>query len=385
VACWNNAFYIGTLAGYNLNPTLKTSSSKRVQNSSFDKSILLATTALVIVGLFAIAEASSPLALKDFSDQFYFVKKQIPFALLGFLGLFFASIISYKVWEKMATLLFFCAILLMLLVFVPGIGANYQGASRWLNLGFTSMQPSEFLKLAFIFYIAKVASKKKRFFSYLFPIAISVLLIMLQPDLGTSTLFSLVWLVQVFVSGVNLLVLLISGGGGVLVGWGLIIASEYRLARLKSFVAQLSSPLEGSYHTKQILLALGSGGLFGVGLGNSLQKHLFLPETATDSIFAILAEEVGFFGAFLVILAIGFLVVRCLRVAKRSPDQFSKIVVVGVASWIFFQTLLNIGSMVALVPLTGVPLPFISYGGSAIVSLLFGIGVVLNVSKQDKY
>jgi cell division protein FtsW len=205
---------------------------------------------------------------------------------------------------------------------------------------------------------------------------------MLQPDLGTTMIIAVISMSQIFISGVNLFYFV----GAVIAGVGasllLILTSEYRKARLLTFLQQNGDPLGRDYHIRQILYALGAGGFFGVGLGQSKQKFLFLPETATDSIFAIIAEEIGFVGASLIIFTFIFFTLRILKIAQKAPDRFSQVFAVGIAAWIGGQVFLNLGSMVAVVPLTGIPLPFISYGGNALVSILSGIGILLNISKH---
>ena len=350
----------------------------------YDRQILVLSLALTLFGIIAIANASSPIAIRDFSDKFYFAKQQIFAALIGIILLFIVSKINYKFWEKYAPFLFFAAILILILVLIPGLGISALGAQRRIYLGPASFQPSEFLKLALAIYIAKVASRKKKIASYLFPIFLSAVLIMMQPDLGTTLVVVGIGIAQMFVAGVNLfhLGLFMAGGGGV-VGL-LIFLSDYRRERLLTFLEQTRDPLDKSYHIRQILIALGSGGLFGVGLGNSRQKFLFLPETATDSIFAVLAEELGFIGSSVIVLVFAYFTYRGIRIAMRAPDDFGKILAVGLVAWIGGQAFFNIAAMVALVPLSGIPLPFISFGGSSLIAILVACGILLNISKHGK-
>ena len=205
---------------------------------------------------------------------------------------------------------------------------------------------------------------------------------MLQPDLGTALIIAVVTFSQLYISGLPILNLFYIGFGGVIASLLLIIGSAYRRSRLLTFLHPINDVLGRSYHITQILYALGSGGLLGVGLGQSRQKYLFLPEAATDSIFAVISEEIGFVGAFIVILLFIFFIARCIKIVKTAPDKFSFILALGITSWLASQTLINLNSIVVLTPLTGVPLPFFSYGGSSIISILIAIGILLNISRH---
>ena len=351
---------------------------------TFDKKFLVLTLLLTLVGLIALTDASAPLAQRSFSDKFFFIKQQLVWAFFGVVSLFVISKVNYKFWEKIASLLFFASLFTLLLVFVPNIGAKFLGARRWVILGPLTFQPSEFIKLTLAVYIAKLATRDKKLFAYLLPIILSSFLIMLQPDLGTTIVVVGMAMVQIFVSGIPLAFFALTLAGGLILGIVLIIFSDYRRERLLTFFYETRDPLDKSYHIRQILLALGSGGLFGVGLGHSRQKYLFLPETATDSIFAVISEEVGFLGAALLILVFIYFIIRGLKIARRAPDRFSQILAIGIVSWIGGQTFLNISSMLALVPLTGIPLPFFSYGGSSLVTILIACGILLNISRYGK-
>lgn len=350
----------------------------------YDKHIFVLTLTLTLIGIIAITGASAPVAVRDFSDKFFFAKQQIFAACIGIILLFITSKVKYIFWEKYASIFFLATIVILVLVLIPGLGISALGAQRRIYLGPASFQPSEFLKLTLALYIAKVTAKKKKISSYLFPIFLSGILIMLQPDLGTTLIVVGIGIVQMFIAGVNFyyyILFLISGSG--LVGL-LVYFSDYRRERLLTFLEQTRDPLGKSYHIRQILIALGSGGLFGVGLGNSRQKYLFLPETATDSIFAVIAEELGFIGSGLIILAFAYFIFRGIKIALSAPDDFSRVLSGGIVAWIGGQAFLNVASMVAIVPLTGIPLPFISYGGSSLIAILIGCGILLNISKYAK-
>lgn len=349
-----------------------------------DKRLFFLTILLTFLGLIAIADASAPLAVKNYSDKFYFARQQLFWALVGFGAMLTVSKIHYSFWSKVATPFFAGSVFTLFLVFIPGLGINVLGASRWINLGPLSFQPSELVKLSMSIYLAKVYSKELSLSAYFVPVLIVAGLIMLQPDLGTTAIIVGFSMVQIFISGVSIIKFFGAGLLGLVGTVLLILTSDYRRERLMTFLKISHDPLDEGYHIRQILLALGSGGLWGVGLGQSRQKFLFLPETATDSIFAIIAEEIGFIGASFFIALFVFLILRGINIAKNSPDRFSFLLATGITSWIGIQVFLNIASMVALVPLTGIPLPFISYGGSSLVITLVGVGILMNISKYAK-
>ena len=358
-------------------------SVKRKKTSGFDKNLLVITFILVIVGIIFMADASAPKAIKDFGDKYYFVRQQLLWLGVGLVLMVFTSVINYKIWEKWAVIIFFFSLFSLVAVLIPGIGVSLLGARRWINIFGVSFQPSEFAKLALAIYLAKVAAKGKRLSAFFLPLIAVSIITMLQPDLGTTIIIVAIAMIQIFISGINLLYMF---GAVIFLGISamvLILTSDYRRDRLFTYLEQTTDPLGKGYHIRQILYALGSGGFLGVGLGQSMQKHLFLPETATDSIFAVIAEEIGFLGASFFIFLFVFLIFRIMKISKGAPDVFGKVLAMGISGWFGAQIILNVSSMVVLVPLTGIPLPFISYGGSAIVSNLIAIGVLLNISKKS--
>jgi len=291
---------------------------------------------------------------------------------------------DYNQLRKSASFLFLFALGFLAAVLI--IGQTTHGTTGWLRFGPLGFQPVELVKIILIIVLAKFLSRTD--FSAARSIIMSLVftailfgLVMLQPDLGTTIIIAVMGLIQIFVSDVNLLHL----AGAIVVGTistaGLIFLSPYRRARLDTYLEASSDPLGKSYHIRQVLMALGSGGIFGVGLGASRQKYLFLPESSTDSIFAVIAEELGLLGAVLIIVLFAYFFLKGIAIARNSPDRFSKVLSVGITVWIAGQAFLNIAAMVALVPLTGIPLPFISYGGSSLVMILAACGILLNVSK----
>jgi len=348
---------------------------------STNRNLFILVLALLFLGLVFIADASSPQALSLFNDKFYFLKSQLIWAGIGIAAFLVASKVHYTFWEKIATPLFLLSIILLLLVLIPGLGFTALGARRWIPLGFFSIQPSEVVKLTLCIFLAKVASKKKGPVSFFLPLASVIALIMLQPDLGTSLVIAAMAFSQIFVSNTNLWYFFGALGGGAIATLGLILISPYRKERLLTFFETTRDPLGKGYHIRQILIALGSGGVTGVGLGASRQKYSFLPESSTDSIFAVIAEELGLLGATAIILLFSYFVFLGLKIAKNAPNVFSSVLATGITAWIGGQAFLNIASMVALVPLTGIPLPFMSYGGSSLVMILTACGILLNISK----
>lgn len=322
-------------------------------------------------------------AARDFGDKWYYLKLQSGWATIGLAGFFFISRFRYQKLEKLSTILLPVSLLLLLLVLIPGLGSKFLGARRWLNLGLFSFQPAELAKLTLAIYFSSLLKKTSRFWPFIFILGVTSLLTMLEPDLGTTLILIGSGVITYFGSGGQLRYLgLTIPVLGVLLGI-LIVISPYRLSRLKTFFDHSRDPLGSSYHIRQVLLSLGSGGVFGVGLGQSKQKYEFLPEATTDSIFAVIGEELGLVGGlaiiatFLVFMRQGFLI------AASAPDRFGANLALSLTSWISLQALVNLGAMVAIIPLTGVPLPFISYGGSSLVLVLLASGILVNIARQS--
>jgi len=338
--------------------------------------------ALTVFGIIMVGNASVVKAFQDFSDKFYYLRLQIYWAVIGLAGFFFASIFDYKHFSKIAVPLMVFVLISLVLVLIPGLGSQVLGARRWLNFGGFRFQPSELAKLAFILYLSLFFSKKRHLMPFLVILSILVGLVMMQPDLGTTVVLAATGLVVYFASGAPLLIIGLLGATGILAGTGLILSSSYRKERLLTFLNPGRDPLGASYHIRQILIALGSGGLFGVGLGQSRQKYEYLPEVTTDSIFAVIGEELGFLGGIILIGVFLFLIWRGIKIAKEAPDDFGRLLAIGIVAWVGFQTIINLASMVALVPLTGIPLPFISYGGTSLILTLTAMGILVSISRQ---
>lgn len=349
---------------------------------------------LLSVGMIMLSSASAVLSFQKFGTPYYYVTHQLLFGLLPGLALLFgASRIDYHVWRGIALPFLLVSIGLLILVFLPGIGYEYGGARRWVHLGPLLFQPSELVKLSFLLYLATWLSSKGtknvQNFAYGFlPFAVMTgviaLLIIMQPDVGTMGVIASIAFTLYFIGGAALPHLAIVAAGGCVLLLVLIRSAEYRFKRFMTFLHPELDPLGIGYHINQALLAIGSGGLFGRGFGHSRQKFAYLPEVTGDSIFAIIGEEMGFLFAIFFIGIFVFLALRGLRIARNAPDDFGKFVAVGIIAWITLQAFINIAAMLSLVPLTGIPLPFVSYGGSAMLVSLAAVGIVINISRQGK-
>lgn len=351
-----------------------------------DGVLFLLVLALSVFGLIMVYNASTAIALRDFGSPFFFIKEQLMWFCVGLVALFITSRITYTAWYVASVPFIVVTLCLLIAVFLPVIGVRVMGASRWINLGFTSFQPSEFAKLAVILYLAAWLCKKEqeRFSAFLFFLGATVGLVLLQPDMGTSIILLIISLTMYFISGAPIKQFLGLVPVIVIILLVLALAAPYRLQRITTFLNPERDPYGASYQIRQALLGIGSGGVFGVGAGKSRQKHDYLPEANTDAIFAIVAEEFGLIGSSIVLLGYLFVLWRLFRIARRSPDLFARLIIVGVIAWFGLQSAINIGAIIALFPLTGVPLPFISYGGSSLVVLLSAFGIVLNISKYTK-
>jgi cell division protein FtsW len=344
------------------------------------------TLFLVTIGIVMVYNSSVAIAIRDFSDQYHFVREQARWLALGLVGMLICMRVPYKTWYNLAFPMLLGTIGLLLAVFIPGLGVRALGAYRWINLGIGVLQPAEVAKLTMAVYLsAWFANKEKgRLGAFLLLLAMVVGLVVIEPDLGTATIILATALALYFYSGAPLVQFIILIPVAIAGLAGLALASPYRFRRLTTFLDPQSDPLGASYQVRQAILALGSGGLFGVGLGKSRQKFEYLPEANTDSIFAIIGEEVGFIGAAFIVSCFAFLIWRGFRIARRAPDDFGRMLALGITTWIGIQAIINMSAIVALVPLTGVTLPFISYGGSSLVVTLCAIGVLLNISRYRK-
>lgn len=350
----------------------------------FDYWFLISFLVLLCFGLLILAGVSSIFSQKDFGRSGYYFLHQLNLAILPglILGItaFFIPISFYK---KISFYFVIVALFLMALVFIPGIGIISGGAPRWINIGITTLQPSEILKLAFIIYLAAWLAGKKTFTSFICILGLIFALFFLQSNASTLVLIFFIACIMYFLSGTPLWQSMLLGlGGGISIAL-LILLEPYRLNRILVSLGAIKDPMGLGYQINQSLITIGSGGFWGTGLGmSSLKMGSFLPQTMSDSIFSVLAEEMGFLGVSIILLFFVIFFMRCIIIASRTTDKFSQLFVFGFGSWICFQAFINIGAMIQLIPLTGIPLPFISYGGSHIVMELIGAGIVLNISKR---
>ena len=367
-------------------------SSREVQHRA-DRQLLVYLTVLIVFGIVALMSASAPVGFSRFHDSYFFVKRQILFGLIPGLVIFlFLAKINYHYWERFAWLVYIAALILLALIFVPGLGLTLNGHHSWLQIAGFNLQPSEFAKLGLIVVAAYMLAGRKHNWDdwqhSLVPIlalvAPALALVVAQPDVGTLSIMIVIIFMMLWMAQVPVRYLLALGSLGALGFAVLVLIAPYRADRLTTFLHPELDPQGIGYHINQAFLAVGSGGFWGLGFGHSRQKFQYLPEVDTDSIFAIVAEENGFIisvGFVILILLIGW---RGLRVAKHAPDTFSYLLVGGIMVWLVWQSFLNIGAMVGALPLTGVPLPFMSHGGSSMIAILAAMGLVVNVSKTSK-
>ena len=386
-----------------------------------DRALIIVCAFMIMIGILVLASVSSVLSYESFQNPFFFLWHQIQAGLIpGIILSFLAFKINLTLIRKASFGLFLLNIALLALVLIPGIGVSYGGAARWLDLKLFTFQPSESLKLTFILYFAALMESRfqsaERFsgarkqglfkktprnlssktlfrnssslilnlFIFLILFGIIGYFLYSQPDISTLFIISVVGAVIYFTAGSpwwHLVLIMMLGASAF---WILIKKVPYGLSRITVFLSQDFDPMGKGYQIKQALIAIGSGGLTGLGLGMSRQKFGFLPEAMSDTIFSVIAEELGFLGGATLVLLFMIFLWRGLEIAKGAPDAFSKLLAIGITSWIIVQAIVNIGSIVKLLPPTGVPLPFISYGGSHLVFELIALGLLLNVSKNRK-
>lgn len=360
--------------------------------SAPDMWMLISILLILAIGLVMVYSASAVLAFHDYGDKFYYVKRQILFAALGIGALIVTMNADYWVWKKWAKFGLLVCFGMLLIVLIPGVGVVRGGARSWLGISSFGIQPSEFMKLAMVIFLAKLLSERQQtvtqFTKGLLPplglLGLAFGLIMLQPDLGTGAVMIGASLLIIYTAGARLRHL----GSLALVGVaglvGLILAAPYRLQRITAFLDPWADPLGAGYQSIQSLYAIGPGGLVGLGLGMSRQKFNYLPEPQTDFIFSILSEELGFIGGATIILLFGILLWRGMRTAIAAPDSFGSLLAVGIIGIVAVQVFINIGVVIGMLPVTGITLPLVSYGGSSLTLLLTALGILLNISRYSR-
>ncbi|HEY8108982.1 MAG TPA: putative lipid II flippase FtsW [Patescibacteria group bacterium] len=354
-----------------------------------DYTFFLTVVALSAFGLLMILSAGQVQSFQLKGNGYYYFTQQLGSLLVGLLAFYVAQRVHYQVWKKLALPLLLAAVALLLVLFIPGVGFEHGGARRWIDLGVVPLQVSEVAKLALVVYLAAWLSgrrKKDDFTGTFLPFAaVTALLgglIMLQPDLGTTAVLAGTALTMYFTAGAPLRHIGMSFAGLFGVVAVLIATAPYRINRFLTFLDPSKDTQGTGYHVQQALVAIGSGGLFGVGFNNSLQKNFYLPEPMNDSIFAVIGEELGFLASVALLATFAFLARRGLRIARYAPDDFGRLLVTGFITWVTLQAIVNVAAMLSLIPLTGVTLPFISLGGSSLVVLLTAMGIVMNVSRH---
>jgi len=354
--------------------------------------IIAATLGILAIGVVMVYSASAVAAFREYGDAFYYLKRQLLFAAMGLAAMYAAMNVDYRRWKKWAVPGLIACFALLCLVLVPGVGVVRGGARSWLGIGSFGIQPSEFMKLAMIVFLARYLSERQRemasFTRGLLP-ALAVLgaafgLIMLQPDLGTGAVMIGASLMVIYAAGARIAHLAALGLLGLAGLAALIAAAPYRLQRIIAFLDPWQDPQGAGYQAIQSLYAVGPGGLLGLGLGMSRQKYGYLPEPPTDFIFSILAEELGFVGGALLILLFLLLVWRGMRTAIAVADPFGSFLAAGIVAIFAVQVLINIGVVIGLLPVTGITLPLVSYGGSSLTLLLTAIGILLNISRSAR-
>ena len=361
-----------------------------------DQLFLFAVVALVAIGLVMVFSASSVTSLEDYGDKFHFFKRQVIFAVLGAIGMFFFAVLDYRRLEALAMPGLILAFVLLLLVFIPGIGVTVRGATRWIQLGPIRVTPSAVAEFAMILFLAHSLSANHRlrdnFREYVLPNLVILggvfLLVLRQPDLSSAIIVSVVSMVIIAIAHEDLKSIVGLVGVGLAAVVFLVANDPMRMKRMLAFINPWADRYGAGYHVIQSFLALGSGGLTGVGLGQSRQKFEYLPDEFTDFIFAVIGEEMGFIGAIIVVLLFGILVWRGIRASLAAPDLFGLLLGFGLTCAIGFQSWFNVAVVVGCMPTTGVALPFISYGGTSLLMFMCAAGVLLNISwvgEKEKY
>ena len=362
------------------------------QRKSVDYLFLGLLGSLLVVGLIMLWSASTVESQQNFGNTSYYFTHQLMYGVgIGLLGMYILSRIDYHVWKKFIPYALIGTLIALLLVKVPGIGFGANGATRWIDIGPLFFQPAEAAKLALVMYLAGWMSERghqKGFLQSVFPpvlvIGLYCLLILWQPDLGTMISLTLTAAIMLFVGGIQLRYFAWLTAAGTAIMLILIKLEPYRVKRITAFLNRSVDPLGIGYQINQALIGIGSGGWFGYGYGHSRQKYSYLPEAINDSIFAVMAEELGFIRVLIILLIFVWFIVRGIQISHRAPDLFGKMLTVGIIGGIAAAVVVNISAITGLLPLTGIPLPFFSYGSSAMIMTLAGCGILLNISRQAK-
>jgi cell division protein FtsW len=347
-----------------------------------DYIILLITAALVSVGILMVFSASPTMGMAH-GDSYFYLKRHLLSVAFGAIALYAGYKIDLEQMKNLSVYLIAISIILLMLVLIPYVGTGIGGASRWIHVGFISLQPGEIAKFSLVIFLASYFSQYslKRPFVPALVAVLCALLILKQPDMGTAIMIIIIAFVAFFLAGTRTSYMLATLGIAILSIAVASIAKPYRVRRLFAYLDPWNDPQGVGFHIIQSLIAVGSGGLFGLGLGESRQKFFYLPQNYTDFIFAIFCEEMGLFGAIVVIFLFFFFAVRGIKIVRNSPDMFMALTAGGIVAWISFQAAINISVVLGVIPTTGIPLPFISYGGTSLLVLLLSTGLLLNISQ----
>jgi cell division protein FtsW len=354
--------------------------------------LLSLTLALDLIGLVMVLSASSVEALARYGSSWVFFEKQLLWVVLGAVVMVLTMRFDYRRWRKWSLPLVAASLALLFAVLVPHVGVSVSGSSRWLGFGSFRVQPSELVKLALVIYLADVLSRRVErggavrdvLGGVMVVYLLAAALIFKQPDMGTALVVSAIVFGLLFAAGLPRRTMAKLMGGAVLAAFVLGMAEPYRKARLLSFLHPWADRSSTGYQVVQSLVGLGSGGVAGVGLGASRAKWGFLPNAHTDFIFSIIGEELGLIGAVLVVGLFAAFALVGLRAAKKAPDPFGALLAVGISVWITAQAVLNIGAVIGILPVTGVPLPLVSFGGSSLTIVMGAIGILLNIARQER-
>ena len=358
----------------------------------YDLVIMLMAIALTCFGVVMVYSASSVMAAKRFQDGFFFFKRQGIFALVGFAVMLIAMRINYQFWRKLAVPILLGCLVLLVIVLIPGIGGSAGGASRWIRLPGFNLQPSEIAKIALIMYMAYSLDRKQDkikelgagFVSYMLILVVLLGLLLKQPDMGAALTLAAVAVIMLFAAGTRLVYIISIFLMALPFLYFLVMNVAYRRRRITAFMHPWDDPQNSGFQIIQSWLALGTGGVFGQGLGEGKQKLFYLPEAHTDFILSVIGEELGFVGVVIIIGMFFLLVQRAMRIAVAAPDTFGRFLALGIAVLFGIQASVNMGVVTGLLPTKGLALPFISYGGSSLVISLFAVGILLNISSGLK-
>ncbi|MFC1678334.1 putative lipid II flippase FtsW [Patescibacteria group bacterium] len=366
--------------------------SNKISYHEPDKSLIYSIVLIILFGLVSLSSASSIFSYTKYGDAYYLFKHQLFGMTLGFLAFWYFSRVDYHYWKKYAFTFLIVSIGLLLLVFIPALRPDWGHARSWIEIFGMSLQPSELVKISFLLYLAAWLEQRKDELHdvsqgigpFVIILGLIAFLMLLQPDIGTLSIIAITSLIVYFVGGGSMKHILIIVMIAIIIFSIMIIIKPYQQDRFKCLFNPDYSKQDICYQTNQSLIAVATGGLWGRGIGESRQKYLYLPEVSSDSIFAVISEEIGLIFSSILIFIYFYIFYRGYLIAKYAPDDFGKILAIGIVSWVAIQAIINIGGIINILPMTGVPLPFISYGGSAILAAMVAVGILVNISKQTK-